>query len=115
MSGIPSGPEGDMAIISSALIALTERVETLAVGQSAIRAEFLAALDKTRGDVMARLDRVGDELSAIRDDIAVNLGTADQVRRANDNTRDELLALVDQVAGMMRQILRLQTELRGQP
>jgi hypothetical protein len=29
-------------------------------------------------------------LSAIRDDIALNFGTADQVRRANDNTRDEL-------------------------
>ena len=77
--------------------------------------ELSGAVDRMRGEIVTRLDRYGDELSAIRPDIAANFGTADQVRRANDNTRDELLALVDQVAGMMRQILRLQTELRGQP
>jgi hypothetical protein len=35
------------------------------------------------------------------------------VRRANDSTRDELPALGDAVNGMLRQIQRLQTDVRG--
>jgi hypothetical protein len=33
-------------------------------------------------------------------------------KAANDNTREELCALVDQVSGMSRQIQRLQTGVR---
>jgi hypothetical protein len=67
---------------------------------------------------MARMDRLQDSLSAIRDDIATNYGSADHVRRAHDNTREELRALADTQATMMRQIQRLQTDMRilkGEP
>jgi hypothetical protein len=64
-----------------------------------------------RVDLMARLDRMQDTITAIRDDIAMNYGTAEHVRRANDNTRDELRALADTQMAMLRQIQRLRTDL----
>jgi hypothetical protein len=36
---------------------------------------------------MARMDRLENKLTEIRDDIAVNFGATDTVKRANDNTR----------------------------
>ena len=77
-----------------------------------------AEATRNRSDIMARMDRFQDAVTAIRDDIAVNFGTADQVRRANDNTREGLRVLGDVVATMQKQIQRLQTEvreLRGDP
>jgi hypothetical protein len=74
--------------------------------------ELSGAVDRMRGEIMARLDRHGDELSAIHEDIIVNFGATDHVRRGNLNTREELRLLGDQVNAMTRQILRLQTEVR---
>jgi chromosome segregation ATPase len=79
---------------------------------------ILAAIADLRIDLMARLDRLQNAITAIRDDISVNFGTAEAARRANDNTRDELRALTEQVSGMLRQIQRLQTDVRhlkGEP
>ena len=64
------------------------------------------------------MDRLQDLVTVIRDDITVNFGASEQVKRVADNTRDELRALSDVVSGMHRQIQRLQTqvrELRGDP
>jgi chromosome segregation ATPase len=55
-------------------------------------------------------ERILNQLTAIREDIATNYGTADAVRRANDNTREELKSLSDVVAAMQRQYLRLRSE-----
>jgi uncharacterized membrane protein YccC len=74
--------------------------------------------ERMRTDLMARMDRLQDSLTAIRDDIAINYGAADQVRRAHDNTREQLRALADTQATMLRQIQRLQTDMRilkGEP
>jgi len=76
------------------------------------------AVASLRADLMTRLDRHAEMLNAIRDDVAVNFGTADAVKRANENTREEVRALGDIVSGMHRQIHRLQTqmrEVRGDP
>jgi hypothetical protein len=69
-----------------------------------------ASLTSLRVDLMARMDRLEDINTKIRDDIAVNFGTVDAVRRANDNTREELRALSEVVSLMHRQINRLQIE-----
>ena len=62
---------------------------------------------------VARLDRMQDGITDIRDDIAVNFGTAAAARRApNDNTRDEVRARHDLITTMQRQIQRLQTQVR---
>lgn len=71
-----------------------------------------------RAALMERMDRLQNSISLIRDDIAVNFGATDAVKRANDNTCEELRSLGDLVMGMNRQIQRLQTdirELRGDP
>src|SRR4051794_10470425 len=69
-----------------------------------------ASQTSLRVDLMARMDRLENINTAIRDDISVNFGAVDAVRRANDNTREELRALSDVVSLMHRQINRLQTE-----
>jgi flagellar hook-associated protein FlgK len=83
-------------------------LERLVQGQAKLDSD----VTRLRSDLMARMDRIQNAITAIRDDIAVNFGTADAVRRANDNTRDELRALVEQVNSMVRQINRLQTDVR---
>jgi hypothetical protein len=87
----------------AAVLAALGRLEA---GQASLQ----AGQAKLRGDLMERMDRFENKLTAIRDDIAVNHGTADQVRRANDNTREELRSLGDVVMAMERQILRLKTD-----
>lgn len=72
--------------------------------------DVLAAVAGLRADVMARIDRLQDTLTAIREDIGVNFSATDTVRRGNNNTRDELRSLADTVAGMQRQIHRLQAD-----
>jgi hypothetical protein len=61
-----------------------------------------------RVDLMARMDRLQDEISGIRDDFATNFGATDTVRR----TREETRSLFDLVMKMERQIQRLQSEVR---
>lgn len=81
-------------------------------------AQLRAEQGQLRGDLMARLDRLQNAVTAIRDDIAVNFGATTEVRRANEHTRDEVRALGDVVNAMQRQIQRLQSELRelrGEP
>jgi hypothetical protein len=68
--------------------------------------------------IMDRLDRLQDSLTGIRDDIAVNYGATDAARRANDNTREEMRSLAEVQMVMVRQINRMQAELRelrGEP
>lgn len=86
--------------------------------QAQLRAELLSELVQLRADLMARVDRVQNTLTSIRDDITVNMGRADHAHRAADNVRDELRALSDVVTGVIRQVQRLQSdvrELRGEP
>jgi hypothetical protein len=59
----------------------------LEAGQTAVGNAVSVDLTRTRVDLMARMDRLEDGLTAIRDDIAVNFGPADAVKRANDDTR----------------------------
>ena len=95
---------------------LDQSLEGVEQGQREIVAlvgRVQAEATRTRSDIMARMDRLQDAITAIRDDIAVNFGTPDQARRANDNTREDLRTLGDVVAAMQKQIQRLQTEVRG--
>ena len=80
----------------------------LAAGQASMGAD----LTRLRVDMMARMDRLQDSLTAIRDDISTNYGTAEAAQRANDNTRTELRALSEVVSSLVRQIRRLDSEVR---
>jgi hypothetical protein len=52
-------------------------------------------------------ERLIKQLSAIRDDIAVNLASTERAVRVNDNTRDEMRGLNEILTAMQRQIRRL--------
>ena len=105
------------------------RMDRLEQGQTALRADLMARIDRLqdrtqvgmdtlRTELMARMDRLQDSITAIRDDIGVNMGAADHAKEAANGTRRELRSLSDVVSAMRRQIERLQTqvrELRGEP
>ncbi len=69
-------------------------------------------LTQLRADMMVRLDRVQDDVQAIRDDIGVNMASAERVRHAHDGTRAELRDMGDQLAAIWRKVQRLESEVR---
>lgn len=88
----------DLDALRSDLIA---RVETLAVSQSAMRADFLAELGKTRSDLMDRMQNV-------RDDVTVNLAAANIAERAAKDALDKGQDLTVLVMALTRQVRQLQ-------
>ena len=65
-----------------------------------------------RVDLMDRMDRLQNSLTEIRDDIGVNMGRAQAAVQANDNTREALRNLEDQVGIIWRQVKRLEAKMR---
>jgi chromosome segregation ATPase len=116
-----SALRGEVAFLRGEVASLREEVGRLAADQAALRADFArleAAQTSLRVDCMARMDRLENGLTDIRNDIAVNFGATDAVKRANDNTREELRALGDVVSAMYRQIKALEARVRditGEP
>lgn len=91
----------------SRLDAVVARLEHVESGQ-----------DRFRVDLMGRIDRLQNQFTSLRDDVAVNFGRADKAEEAADGTRRELRALSDIVSAMERQIQHLQTDVRqlkGEP
>ncbi len=95
--------------VEDRLTRLEDRLTKLGDGQTKLEDRLTKLEDgqtKLRVDVMARFERVEDNLSEIRDDINVNMHRAD---RADDNAshaRDELRS-------MWRAIQKLRTRVEG--
>ncbi len=98
------------ATLQQSVAALATRAEL-----TPLRAELTqvrAELTQVRVDLMARMDRLGNALSDIRDDIAVNFGAVDAVKRLNDNTREEVSALSSLLTDLVRKVRALETRVR---
>jgi hypothetical protein len=65
-----------------------------------------------RTDLMGRMDRLQDSLTAIRDDIGVNMGRADAAVRANASTREDVRGLEEQFGLIWRKIRHLENRVR---
>jgi hypothetical protein len=65
-----------------------------------------------RVDVMARMDRLENKLTEMRDDMTVNIGGTWQTREALSSTRGDLHSLGEQVNIMWRQMKRLEQQVR---
>jgi hypothetical protein len=65
-----------------------------------------------RVDLMARMDRLENRITAVQSDIAVNFGAADTVKRAHDNTREELRGYSEILMEMVRKVRILETRVR---
>ena len=105
-----------IADLTSQIAGLRGRVERLEEGQTAMRADqqALRADQQTlRADLMDRMDRLQDTLTRLQDDIAVNMGAADAAQRVNDNTREDLRALREQVTIMWRQLKAVEAQVRN--
>lgn len=88
------------------------RLDHLGVGQNATteRLDHLEATQsKLRADVMERIDRVQNAVAQPRDDNAVNFGASDAVKRANENTREEVRGLSEVVFTLVRQLRAVST------
>nr|WP_294517188.1 hypothetical protein [uncultured Rhodopila sp.] len=101
--------------IANRILATLERLEA---GQGSMR-EDLSRLEgkhdslrdeliKTRADIMERIDRLQNAVTAIQDDIAVNMGAVDSARHVNDNTREDLKQMREQMSVMWRQLKAVQ-------
>jgi uncharacterized coiled-coil DUF342 family protein len=105
--------------VSSEMDRLFTRLEAMHASIDSGALERLeAGQTKLRIDVMERIDRLANGITGIHDDISVNMGTADAVRRAHNHTREELRDLADNVSTMYRILARLEIqirELKGDP
>lgn len=63
-------------------------------------------------------ERILNQITLIRDDIAVNMGGVDAARQANDNTRADVTQIREQMSVMWKQIKQLESRVRditGEP
>jgi uncharacterized coiled-coil DUF342 family protein len=102
--------EAGQATLQQSVSAQATRAEL--TQQSVAALATRAELTQMRVDLMARMDRLEDGLTAIRDDIAMNFGTADAVKRANDNIREEVRSLGEMVSALARKVRALETRVR---
>jgi chromosome segregation ATPase len=87
--------------------------QTLRTDFQALRTDFLAELGQTRGAIMEKVAELQSSVTAIRDDIAVNMGGVDAARQANDNTRADVTQMREQMSVMWKQIKTLEARVRG--
>jgi chromosome segregation ATPase len=97
-----------LSAIEAQLGALREDLNALAVRMNRLEAGHTSL----RVDLMARMDRLDNQLTALRDDMSVNFGATEAVKRANDNTREELRSLGDMVSALYRKVHNLETQVR---
>jgi|SRR6185437_12717944 len=96
-------------------------LDSLRAGQAKLEAG-LAMLEegqaRLRLDLMARIDRLQDTLTAEQEANVVNFGAAERAEKIAKGVQGEVRAIGDQVNAMIRQIQRLQTDVRhlkGEP
>jgi predicted nucleic acid-binding Zn-ribbon protein len=106
--------ESGMTDVGSRLTSLESRLTNVEAGLTGVQ----QSQTTLRVDVMARMDRLENKLTEMRDDITVNIGGTWQNREAINSTRGDLHGLGEQVNIMWRQIKRLEQQVReitGEP
>ena len=74
-----------------------------------IRAEM--ATRSNVADIMARIDRLQEDLTRQREGSVVELGTVEMAMRKNDTTRADVQTLTDMVLALTRQVRRMEADL----
>ncbi len=110
-----------MRLVIDRLGAIEAGIARLSTGQDSLRSDFNRLSDRQdqlRIDLMARMDRLQDSITGIREDVSVIAGITDTVRRTSDNTRDEMRLTTDTVTILekrVRNLMQQVRELRGDP
>jgi exonuclease VII small subunit len=100
--------EAGQAKLESGLAGLTRVQAELGRAQAGLAER----LDRTRIELMARMDRLQDALTLQQDETIVNLGAAERAERIATAAQDVVRSLSEQVTVMVRQIHRLQADVR---
>src|SRR6266567_3936521 len=106
--------QADLAEIREELRSLSEIREQLrflngfiTAGLASVQETVRSEVTEARVVIMARIDRLSDIVTGVRDDIRVNFGASETVRRANEHTREELRDTQNMIADMRRQLLSM--------
>jgi predicted nuclease with TOPRIM domain len=91
----------------AALEEIRSNVTTLSALVTDRLAQIAAGQDKTRADIMERLDRLQGRIDQLAQECFVNYAQGEAVRRHGDNTRAESSDLADQISGLLRQVRAL--------
>ena len=83
--------------------------ETPPAWADAMERQLLSAM---RAYILARIDRLQEDLTRQWESNVVELGTAEMVLRKNDTTRSDVQTLTDMVLALTRQVRRMDAELR---
>ena len=83
--------------------------DQLRTGQDQLRIDLI----RTRTDVMERIDRMQDALTARQEGEVVTLGVAERAERMAKATQDDVRIISEQVTAMFRQIRRLQSDVEA--
>ncbi len=99
------------------LEAMYASLDVAAIGRleaklTSLRTDFLSELGSRSADITGKVVALRTDVTAIRDDIAVNMGAADAMQRANDNTRELVRLQGDQLSIMWKQIKTLEARVR---
>jgi len=81
---------------------------------SAVRADLTTIMVGTRADIMARIDRLQNDLTQHKDEGEVTFGAAAGATREIRNLRRHVDALDEQMAAMMRMVQRLNRRDEGE-
>ncbi len=92
---------------------LTSQIQGLDDRLTGLDDRLTGQINTLRVDLMARLDRHANALSAIRDDLVVNMHSANRASDVNLATRAEVGEMSKQINAMWRQINTLQTQVRA--
>jgi chromosome segregation ATPase len=70
-------------------------------------------VDRLRGDMMARMDRLQGSMDAVRGDVAVNFDNTERVERQARGTQEQLDKLVEMFGTMFRKIHAIESRLQA--
>jgi predicted nucleic acid-binding Zn-ribbon protein len=101
--------EPTLTDVLSAITTMQGSMTTMQGSIAQLRGEFREELTRLRVDVMARIDRLQDDLTHFRDD---NFVTYARVERLGETTQASVQGFEKEISGIHRQIRNLQDEVR---
>jgi len=106
----------DVASLKTDVASLKTDVASLKTDVASLKTGFASMQESQtsiRVEVMARMDRLQNSLTAIRDDITVNMARSDRAHDGVSATRDELRLLGQEVAISTRKLRQLEERVRS--
>ncbi len=88
----------------------TEQIASLRADMTEQFAEVRTTITGVRTTIMARLDRLQNELTLQQEGLIVDRGNTDRVERIASAARDEVRAVSEQITPLIRQVQRLQAD-----